>query len=72
MANVNSTTTPQNSYRYQGEAFPLSSLTSDPRILDLAERLHEQGCRMSNAHLNGVKFVYRPIRIPSDLRHILG
>lgn len=70
MANGNSITPP--GYRFKGKAFPLSSLTSDPRILSLAERLHEQGSWMADAHQNSIEFEYRPIRVHKDLRHVFG
>ncbi|MEI7457226.1 MAG: hypothetical protein WCK93_10940 [Nitrosomonadales bacterium] len=59
--------------QYQhGKSFPISSLTSNPQILEFADRLYSQAMKMEQANENGRHFDYKPILVPQNLRHIFG
>lgn len=57
---------------YPQKTFPISSLTSNPQILDFAGRLHSQAMQMEQAKENERHFDYKPISVPKNLRHIFG
>lgn len=59
-------------YRHKGKVFPVSTLTSNWQILELAERLKRQAEKMADAHIKGKNFRYVPINIPSNLVRIFG
>lgn len=71
MAKSNSTPT-NTGYRFNGRAFPLNTLTDNPKILQLAIQLHQQGKQMAEANENQRHFNYQPICIATDLHHIFG
>lgn len=71
MAGNNSNTT-QSVYKFTGKAFLLSTLTSDPQVLAIADRLGRQSRAIAKAHLAGRHFDYKPILIPQKLRHVFG
>ena len=55
-----------------GKSSPISSLTSDPQILEFAGKLHFQAMQMEQARENGRHFDYKPIPVPQNLSHIFG
>lgn len=59
-------------YQYHGKSSPISSLTSDPQILEFAGRLHFQAMQMEQARANERHFDYKEIPVPLNLRHIFG
>lgn len=59
-------------YQYHGESLPISSLTSDNRILEFAGRLHRQAKQMEQAREDERHFDYKPIVTPQNLRHTFG
>lgn len=57
---------------HHGKSSLISSLTSDPQILEFADRLYSQAMKMDLANENGRHFDYKPISVPKNLRHIFG
>lgn len=73
MASINSTSTAKyGSYQYHGKTFPIPTLTSNPHIILLADKLAEQGRMMAQAQYAELHFVFKPIPIPQKYRHIFG
>lgn len=59
-------------YEYTGKVFPLSTLTSNQQIIELAGCLKRQAEKIADAHTIGKNFRYVPINIPANLVHIFG
>lgn len=70
MTKEKSTTNVHNGYSFRDSVFELTTLTSDPLILNIAGRLQRQWRRLDKAHQRGVVICYKPIHIPKILQHI--
>lgn len=57
---------------HHGKSSLISSLTSDPHILEFADKLYSQAMEMEHANKNGHHFDYKSIPVPKNLRHIFG
>ncbi len=57
---------------HHGKSSLISSLTSDPHILEFADKLYSQAMEMELANESGRHFDYKPIFVPQNLRHIFG
>lgn len=73
MANTDSTSTAMcDKYQHFGNVTPTSTLSTDPQLLKVAAKLHQQAKEMDQAQRDGLHFAYRPIRIPQRLHNIFG